>query len=102
MDRMSNDDFRVLYAMLDRLHERRTGVSLSSLHAGGLYIFSKKVRADLEQFEVEVISRAKAAAENAASLAETIRDDVGRDAWDAAQPNYENGLEFGDTIKDEL
>ena len=98
---MTNDDFRSLYAMLNEQHKKVAGdhVGLKSLHAGGIITFSRRVRADLEAFEVEVARRAKAAAENARNTEECVRSDFGAEAYDALTPDHMHGLEFGETIK---
>lgn len=95
---MTNDEFRALYAMLDSQHRERTDVKLASLHPGGMIMFARKIRAELEQWESEVARRAKAAAENARQTEVCVRSDFGADEYDKLQPDYEHGLDFGGTI----
>jgi hypothetical protein len=93
---MTNDEFRDLYAMLDARHKAVAGdhVGLSSLHPGGLIMFSRNIRKLLEQWEIEVARRAKAEAENARRTEECVRDDFGADAYDSLTPDYQHGLDF--------
>lgn len=97
---MTNDEFRDIYAMLDARHKRVSGLpqGLSSLHPGGMIIFARHVRTLIEQWETEVARRAKAAAENARSTEEHVRNDFGADAYDKLDPDHLHGLDFRDTL----
>ncbi len=98
---MTNEDFRNLFLMLDAHYTATPGqhVGLARLHAGGMITFSRHVRKQLEQWEIEVARRAKAAAEDARNLEQQVRDDFGADAYDKLEPDYVNGLRVGEAMK---
>lgn len=97
---MSDDEFLSIYAMLNRRHTEIAGggVGLRSLHAGGMILFARHTRKLIEEWEVEVARRAKASAENARREEECVRTDFGADSYDKLTPDYEHGLDFGDTM----
>ena len=98
---MTNQDFRDLFHMLDAHLKATAGtaVGFSSMHAGAMIMFSRHVRKQLEQWEIEVARRAKAEAESARMLERCVRDDFGADAYDKLDPDHAHGLHFGDTMK---
>ena len=81
---------------------KQAGVPLKSLHAGGMIHISRKLRSDLERWEVECASRAKAEHENAKNTADCVRNDFGADEYDKLLPSYDGGLTFGDSINHEI
>ena len=97
---MDNGEFSDLYGMLDAKHKRVAGdhAGFKSLHPGGIITFARHVRSRIEQFEIEVARRAKAAAENARSTEEHVRADFGPEAYDKLEAEYRFGLDFGNTF----
>ena len=92
---MTADEFNELRLMLDTLMQKRNDMKLSSLHAGGMIMFSRKVRDCLTQWEIEVARRAKAEAIRSKQTEECTRRDFGEDAYDTLDPDHAHGLDFG-------
>lgn len=74
---MEQELYTELFYILDCFTERRSRVSLHSLHAGGMIGASRGLRAELEKFERAVAARAKAEFEDAKCTIEQVASDFG-------------------------
>jgi hypothetical protein len=94
---MENEDFKKIWAMLNRRYKEAGGVGTigTDLAPAGICTFAEKIKRELDEFVGEVIARAKAADDNAASMALHNQEAFG-ERYANAVPEFRYGLKFAD------
>lgn len=91
---MTNDDFKVLWDVLNGLYAKRShDGNLTELHHGGKIDFARRVQEDLDKWCDEVVARAKGEFEQESRNFDALREAAG-DRFDAIEPDHLHGLKF--------
>lgn len=96
-EKMTNEEFKRMWQVLDAHVKVRTGDaarSLSDFTEAGVLDVAERLKIDLEDFCVEYVARAKARFETVKGAEETLRKRFGGEKFDAVDPEWSHDLDF--------